>query len=60
MYELVNPGERMLLEVVHEFVEREVMQTLREIEDSTHTDFEMVKEVLKKMLGLGLQGGFLP
>ncbi|MFW6113900.1 MAG: acyl-CoA dehydrogenase family protein [Actinomycetota bacterium] len=60
MYELVSPGDRMLLEVVHEFIDREIIPLRREIEASTRSDFELVREVQRKMLGLGLQSAFLP
>lgn len=60
MYELVSPADRLLLGVVKEFVDREIMPLRREIEASTRGDFELVLEVQRKLLQLGLQGAFLP
>ncbi len=60
MSELVSTGDRLLADVVREFVDREIRPYRREIEESTRTDFEFVREIQKKMVGMGLQGAFLP
>lgn len=60
MYELVSPGERLLAETIREFVDREIMPVRREMEQSTRGDFELVEEVQKKLVDMGMQRAFLP
>ena len=60
MYELVSPGDRMLIEVIRNFVDEEIIPKRREIEESTRTDFKLVEEMQRKFVDLGMQAAFLP
>ncbi|MDI6830163.1 MAG: acyl-CoA dehydrogenase family protein [Actinomycetota bacterium] len=60
MHELVGPGDRFMVGLIREFIEREIMPIRREMEASTRGDFELVREIQRKIVGLGFQGAFLP
>ncbi len=60
MRELVGPGDTFLIALMRDFIEREIMPIRREMEASTRGDFALVEEVQKKLVGMGLQGAFLP
>ncbi len=60
MHELVSPGDMFLIGLIRDFVEREIMPIRKEMEESTRGDFELVKEVQRKLVGMGFQGAFLP
>ncbi len=60
MQELVSPGDRLLIETIGKFVDREIMPIRREMEASTRGDFKLVEEVQKKLVDFGMQGPFMP
>lgn len=60
MWELVSPGDRLFLDLIRDFVDREVMPIRRELEESTRGDFSLIREVQRKLVGMGFQGAFLP
>ncbi len=60
MYELVSPGDRLLIAILKKFVDEEIIPYRREIEQSTREDFALVEEIQRKMLDHGLQGAFFP
>jgi len=60
MSELVSPADKLFIEVVRKFVDEEIIPLRKEMEASTRGDFELVTQIQKKFLGIGLQGAFLP
>jgi alkylation response protein AidB-like acyl-CoA dehydrogenase len=58
--DLLGPDDKLLIESIREFVDEEIMPLRREIETSTREDFKLFDDIQKKLLSLGLQGGFLP
>lgn len=60
MHELVGPGDRFIAGLVRDFIEREIMPIRREMEESTRGDFELIREIQRKIVGLGFQSAFLP
>ncbi|MDD3717417.1 MAG: acyl-CoA dehydrogenase family protein [Actinomycetota bacterium] len=58
--ELLSPSDKLLLSSTRDFVDEQIMPVRRELDESTRSDYGLVEETLKKMLPLGLQGGFLP
>ena len=60
MHELVSPGDRFLVNLIRDFVEREIMPIRKEMEASTRGDWKLVKEVQRKLVDLGFQSAFLP
>jgi len=60
MYELVNPADRLFLDIIRKFVDEEIIPLRREIERSTREDFELVEEIQRRMISLGFQGAFFP
>jgi alkylation response protein AidB-like acyl-CoA dehydrogenase len=60
MSELVSPADKLFIEVVRKFVDEEIIPLRKEMEASTRGDFELVREIQRKFLGIGLQGAFLP
>lgn len=60
IWELVSPGDRLFLDLIHDFVDREVMPIRRELEESTRGDFSLVRKVQRKLVDLGFQAAFLP
>ena len=60
MYELVNPGDRMFIEVIRKFVDEEIIPYRKELEESTRTDYKLVEEKQRQLVQYGFQGAFLP
>lgn len=60
MNELVSPGDRFILGLIRNFIDREIMPIRREMEKSTRDDFELVREIQRKVVSLGFQSAFLP
>ncbi len=60
MHELVSPGDRFLVGLIRDFVDREVVPIRKELEASTRGDFGLVEELQKKLVQLGFQRAFLP
>lgn len=60
MNELVSPGDRLIVGLIRDFIEREIIPVRRKIEESTYGDFELVQEIQRKIVGLGFQSAFLP
>ncbi|MBN2027263.1 MAG: acyl-CoA/acyl-ACP dehydrogenase [Actinobacteria bacterium] len=58
--ELLSPSDKLLLNSTRDFVEEQVMPVRRELDESTRADYKLVEQTQKKLLPLGLQGGFLP
>jgi butyryl-CoA dehydrogenase len=58
--DLLGPSDKLLLNSTRDFVEEQIMPLRRELDESTRSDFRLVEETQKKLLPLGLQGGFLP
>lgn len=58
--DLLSPSDKLLLSSTRDFIEGQIMPLRRELDESTRSDYGLVEETLKKMLPLGLQGGFLP
>jgi acyl-CoA dehydrogenase len=58
--DLLSPTDRLLLTSTRDFVEEQIMPVRRELDESTRCDFKLVEELQRKLLPLGLQGGFLP
>jgi alkylation response protein AidB-like acyl-CoA dehydrogenase len=58
--ELLSPSDKLLLSSTRDFVEEQVMPIRRELDESTRSDYKLVEQTQKKLLPLGLQGGFLP
>lgn len=57
---LLSGEDRLLLESVRRFVDKEVMPVRRELEAAARGDPDLIDELWKKMGSLGLQGLFLP
>lgn len=57
---LLSTADELLLDSVREFVDSEVMPVRREMDASTRSGYEEFEVVQRKLLPLGLQGGFLP
>ncbi|MEW6552681.1 MAG: acyl-CoA dehydrogenase family protein [Actinomycetota bacterium] len=60
MHELVSPGDRFLVGLIKDFIEREIIPIRKEMEASTRGDWELMREIERKLVGLGFQGAFLP
>jgi alkylation response protein AidB-like acyl-CoA dehydrogenase len=60
MHELVGPGDRFMVGLIRDFIEREIMPIRREMEESTRGDFELIREIQRKIVNLGFQSAFLP
>jgi acyl-CoA dehydrogenase len=58
--DLLNQSDRLLLDNIRKFVDDEIMPVRRELDQSARSDFKLADETYKKLLPLGLQGGFLP
>jgi len=58
--DLLSPSDKLLLNSTRDFVEEQIMPVRRELDESTRSDYKLVEEMQKKLLPLGLQGGFLP
>jgi alkylation response protein AidB-like acyl-CoA dehydrogenase len=58
--DLLSPSDKLMVSSTRDFVEEQIMPVRRELVDSTHSDYKLVEEIYKKLLPLGLQGGFLP
>jgi alkylation response protein AidB-like acyl-CoA dehydrogenase len=58
--ELISPSDKLVIDAVREFVDQEVAPVRREIEESALGDFELIDDVKRKFLSLGVQGGSFP
>ena len=58
--DLLSSSDKLLLNSTRDFVEEQIMPVRRELDGNTRSDFKLVEEMQRKLLPLGLQGGFLP
>jgi acyl-CoA dehydrogenase len=58
--DLLSPSDKLLISSTRDFVEEQIMPVRRELDESTRSDYKLVEEMQRKLLPLGLQGGFLP
>lgn len=60
LMELLSDTDRMMIQVLRDFVDREIMPIRHLIDPDTRQDFKLVKELQKKMIGLGYQRSIFP
>src|SRR4030042_504863 len=58
--ELLSPSDKLLINSTRDFVEEQIMPVRREMDASTRSDFKEFEAAQRKLLPLGLQGGFFP
>lgn len=61
IWELIEDSDRLLLDLVRDFVDEEIMPNRREIEkDAISGEFKLITELQEMLIPVGLQKAFLP
>ena len=60
MKELLSDMDRMFVQMVREFVDKEIMPIRREIDPDTRQNYKLISELHKKMVAMGWQKAAFP